>query len=804
MNSRLLKISCALFLFGALFTISNSATAQCNNPIELAVTPDFDHVCSGDSLFAIITDVGEASCNASAGTYGYCYDDLQSVIFNFCPDNIGDGTKMSVYFNSGTIEVSFDNIQVFDGPDGTGPMIQQFDGDVSGQSFTATNLGGCISFILNSDASVSCEDFDQIPINFTVSCVQSLTYDISWGPAQFLTNPTDISTGIVGLTESTEFTFTAIPLENPECESSATVMVNFVDDVSLGINTVTEVCVSLGDVDLFELLDGNPDPVGIWLDSEGTQISNIFDPSTLEPGIYTHTHAGCEDIQVTLDISFFDSPEITTIGDFDYYCEGEDMWVNVADDVPTATCSNAAGTYTYCYEDDDNIFFSYCPDQIDGPALTLAFQAGNLESGFDDITVYNGPNDDYDVLENFDGDATGRIYSASNPTGCISFVLESDISISCESSLNIDPLVWEISCSETLSNYTYSWNNSEYLSDPTNSETQIFDLDMSTDFTVTISPILSPECISTATLSVNYISNLNIGVDSEVVVCDDSDPVNLFESLDGDPEAIGSWTDSNGIPVANSFIPPANSTTLFYYTNPSCTNSTELEVNAGSIPNVNAGNGNTICEGQSISLQASGAVTYEWIGVGTTNPVNVSPTESTTYTVIGYDAFGCYAEDEITIGVINTDAFQITDVDGVLTVDGGDDVQWYLDGFPILGATGPTFEYSFPGIYTASVDTGGQCDLISEPYEVIISGVSELEAYTVIYPQPVQSNLIIESKKDIASIQIISIDGKLVQTEVINDFRANINCSELQFGTYVVRIQFNNGAIIHKRVIKAD
>ncbi len=52
-------------------------------------------------------------------------------------------------------------------------------------------------------------------------------------------------------------------------------------------------------------------------------------------------------------------------------------------------------------------------------------------------------------------------------------------------------------------------------------------------------------------------------------------------------------------------------------------------------------NADTICIGQSASLLASGANTYVWSPGGTANPLNVSPTVSTNYTVIGTTTFGC-------------------------------------------------------------------------------------------------------------------------------------------------------------------
>jgi gliding motility-associated-like protein len=68
--------------------------------------------------------------------------------------------------------------------------------------------------------------------------------------------------------------------------------------------------------------------------------------------------------------------------------------------------------------------------------------------------------------------------------------------------------------------------------------------------------------------------------------------------------------------------------------------------------------GDTICAGQSSNLSATGAASYQWLPNkeftgGTTSGIYVRPTETTTYKVVGKDAFNCFvdtAEIKVVVG----------------------------------------------------------------------------------------------------------------------------------------------------------
>lgn len=77
-----------------------------------------------------------------------------------------------------------------------------------------------------------------------------------------------------------------------------------------------------------------------------------------------------------------------------------------------------------------------------------------------------------------------------------------------------------------------------------------------------------------------------------------------------------------------------------------------------STPSVDAGADDTICFGNQTSLHALAAggfspYLYDWQGIAQTPSVNVSPTQTTTYTINLTDSLGCTAQDQITVYVSN-------------------------------------------------------------------------------------------------------------------------------------------------------
>ena len=82
--------------------------------------------------------------------------------------------------------------------------------------------------------------------------------------------------------------------------------------------------------------------------------------------------------------------------------------------------------------------------------------------------------------------------------------------------------------------------------------------------------------------------------------------------------------------------------------NSNCFNVFEIVVNNYSLPAINAGMDTTICKGDIVNLQASGAVDYSWNN-GINDGESFSPNSTTTYTVTGTDANGCINTDQVQV-----------------------------------------------------------------------------------------------------------------------------------------------------------
>jgi len=96
-----------------------------------------------------------------------------------------------------------------------------------------------------------------------------------------------------------------------------------------------------------------------------------------------------------------------------------------------------------------------------------------------------------------------------------------------------------------------------------------------------------------------------------------------------------------------------NSTTTYTVTGRAdgCSDVDNVTVTVQNAPNVSAGPDQRICEGESVQICASGASAYSWSNGSNTQCITVSPTNTSTYTVIGISNAECTDSDVIEIAV---------------------------------------------------------------------------------------------------------------------------------------------------------
>lgn len=143
-----------------------------------------------------------------------------------------------------------------------------------------------------------------------------------------------------------------------------------------------------------------------------------------------------------------------------------------------------------------------------------------------------------------------------------------------------------------------------------------------------------------------------------------------------------------------------------------CISTDEVEVTVYDLPNVDAGDDIEICQGESVTLTATGAQSYQWTnGVVNNNPF--TPTNSNTYTVTGTSAEGCINTDEVFINIIPTPSPEFTsdiiigceplDVEFTSLGNYTDCVWNFGDGNSVTGCNNVSNTYTSAGIYNVTL-----------------------------------------------------------------------------------------------------
>ncbi|MET3539020.1 choice-of-anchor L domain-containing protein [Chryseobacterium limigenitum] len=137
-----------------------------------------------------------------------------------------------------------------------------------------------------------------------------------------------------------------------------------------------------------------------------------------------------------------------------------------------------------------------------------------------------------------------------------------------------------------------------------------------------------------------------------------------------------------------------------------------------------------ICNGESVTLTASGGVTYQWSGMSGTGAVQtVSPSQTTTYSVYAIGAQGCKSLQPATITVEVVPAITSSLKGGIICI--GDKITLDAGVGPNYSyiwsnaATTQTISVGTPGIYTVTI-TNGVCTKIFTA-EVIQATVPEIK-----------------------------------------------------------------------------
>lgn len=177
---------------------------------------------------------------------------------------------------------------------------------------------------------------------------------------------------------------------------------------------------------------------------------------------------------------------------------------------------------------------------------------------------------------------------------------------------------------------TPSTSGGTYLWSPGSATTQTISVAPSSTTTYTVSYTLNGcSGTNTNTVTVNSIPTVT---SNNAVMCSGSST-----TLTATPSTTGgtySWSPGAGTTQTISVAPVSSTTYTVSYTLSGCSSTGTGTVTVDPTPIVSV-NSPTICTGQTATLTASGATFYAWSNGATVNPITVSPTSTTSYTVTG-------------------------------------------------------------------------------------------------------------------------------------------------------------------------
>ncbi|MFN2429665.1 MAG: T9SS type A sorting domain-containing protein [Cryomorphaceae bacterium] len=149
--------------------------------------------------------------------------------------------------------------------------------------------------------------------------------------------------------------------------------------------------------------------------------------------------------------------------------------------------------------------------------------------------------------------------------------------------------------------------------------------------------------------------------------------------------------------------------------------------------------------------------------------------------------------DEYNVVLPEIDAQTIED-EVILSIDFGNDIQWFLNGVVIDGANELTYAPSETGIYTVTIVDQNGCNLTSGPYtlEVLSSEFAVSQKWLVVFPNPFSDQINISASEDAKAMtyRIFDLAGERVRSGVIDTkMETEIrNLKSLLPGVYVLEL----------------
>ncbi len=456
---------------------------------------------------------------------------------------------------------------------------------------------------------------------------------------------------VPGTTPPGTYTYTVTGL-SPCLPATSTVNVSVIQAPNAGLDSTFSVCSSEGTFALFPRLKGNPDVGGTWTGPGGSPVpSGTFNPATSPSGDYTYRVTGtspCVDATAKVTVTVVPAANAGSNGSVTLCSTSPNdnlfthlggtpntggSWtkptppggVLAGGNYQPSNAAHPAGTYTYTVTGT-----TPCPN-VSATVQVVENQAPN--AGVDATTPQCSTNPPFNMATILGGppDPGGTWRNAANatvpatftpgvtPPGVYRYVVTgltpcpndtSKVTVNVATAPKAGTNGATVVCSDdapvdlfallggnpdaggTWKDPNNQNNNGAYVPGPGA---------VQGGYTYTVTGI-SPCANASAVVTVTQHRRPVAGTDAPLPLCSTDDPVNIFNSLGGTPDAGGMWTGPGGTSSNGVFIPSAAGTFAYTYkvtgTAPCGPDSATVTVTVTQAPNAGTNGTLTICSGQ--------------------------------------------------------------------------------------------------------------------------------------------------------------------------------------------------------------
>ena len=323
--------------------------------------------------------------------------------------------------------------------------------------------------------------------------------------------------------------------------------------------------------------------------------------------------------------------------------------------LPGASTNNIQGTWTPAVNNTQTTTYTFTPSV--GQCATNATLTVNVNTlptinAGQDQTVCQGAN----VTLNGTG---GSSYSWNNgvsngvafvPNATTTYTLTGTNANGCS---NTDQVTVTVSPNPTLSGNTVICPNTTSQLTGTGTAAANNAWTSSNAAVASISNTGVVTAISFGTSTITYTANTGCSVTTTINVSNPTAPAfnPIAAVCAGGAISLPGASTNN---IQGTWTPAVNNTQTTTYTfTPSvgqCATNATLTVNVNTLPTINAGQDQTVCQGANVTLNGTGGSSYSWNN-GVSNGVAFVPNATTTYTLTGTNANGCSNTDQVTVTV---------------------------------------------------------------------------------------------------------------------------------------------------------